>query len=152
MWETIEITTSRFTKTPIIASLVNGLLTVTAKIKIKNESAETQKKKPADKLRSWNVRTMTTSIDINIYNTADARKTAIVNNALLCLKVGVAALQENHLTGQGSIRVNDFTFFWHGKSFDERREHGVSFAVKNTLLQHLKLDVTATKSLFVYTP
>ena len=31
-------------------------------------------------------------------------------------------------------------FLWHGKSIDKRREHGVDFAVKNTLLQHVEID------------
>ena len=80
---------------------------------------------------------MTTGI--NTENISDARKTAIINNELLRLKVDIAALQETRLAGQGSIKENDYTFFWHGKSVDERREHGVGFAVKNTLLQSVEV-------------
>ena len=58
-------------------------------------------------------------------NTSDARKTAIINNELLRRKVDIAALQEKRLAGQGSVEENDYTFFWHGKSVDKRREHGV---------------------------
>ena len=82
---------------------------------------------------------MTTGMDTDIDNTSDARKTAIINNELLRLKVDIAALQETRLAGQGSIREKNFTFFWHGKSVDERREHGVGFAVKNTLLQSVEV-------------
>ena len=76
---------------------------------------------------------MTTGIDTEIDNTGDARKTAIINNELLCLKVDIAVLQEIRLAGQGSIKENDYTFFWHDKPVYERREHGVGVAVKNTL-------------------
>ena len=80
---------------------------------------------------------MTTGMDPE--NISDARKTAIINNELLRLKVDIAALQETRLAGQGSIREKDYTFFWYGKSVDERREHGVGFAVKNTLLQSVEV-------------
>ena len=78
-------------------------------------------------------------------NTSDVRKTAIINNKLLCLKVDVAALQEKRLTGQSSVREKDYTFFWYGRSVDERRNHGVGFAVKNTLLQSLELESDSDK-------
>ena len=80
---------------------------------------------------------MTTGMDTD--NTCDARKTAIINNELLRLKIDIAALQETRLAGQGSITEKDFTFFWHSKSVDERREHGVGFSVKNTLLQPVEV-------------
>ena len=48
------------------------------------------KKRPTLKLGSWNVRTMTTGMDPENIN--DARKTAIINNELLRLKVDIAAL------------------------------------------------------------
>ena len=51
----------------------------------------------------------------------DARKTAIINNEILRLKVDIAALQETRLAGQGSIKEKDFTFFWFGKSVEESR-------------------------------
>ena len=66
---------------------------------------------------------MTSGMDTE--NISDARKTAIINNELLRLKVDIAALQETRLAGQGSIRENDYTFFSLGKCVDDRREHGV---------------------------
>ncbi|MEL6806088.1 MAG: endonuclease/exonuclease/phosphatase family protein, partial [Bacteroidota bacterium] len=78
-------------------------------------------------------------MDTDIENTRDVRKTAVINNELVRLKVDIAALQETRLAGHGSIREKDFTFFWHGKSVDERREHGVGFAVKNTLLRSVEV-------------
>ena len=35
--------------------------------------------------------------------------------------------------------------FWHGKSVDERREHGIVFAVKNTLLQSVGVGSNGNK-------
>ena len=43
-------------------------------------------------------------MDTDIDNTSDARKTFIVNNELLCLKVNMAPLQETRVAVQGSIR------------------------------------------------
>ena len=45
---------------------------------------------------------MTTGMDPENIN--DARKTAIINNELLRLKVDIAALQETRLAGQDSIK------------------------------------------------
>ena len=71
-----------------------------------------RKKRPTLKLGSWNVRTMTTGMDPENIN--DARKTAIINNELLRLKVDIAALQETRLAGQGSIKEkkNYFLLVW----------------------------------------
>ena len=46
---------------------------------------------------------MTTGMDPE--NISDARKSAVINNELLRLKVDIAALQETRLAGQGSIRM-----------------------------------------------
>ena len=84
------------------------------------------------------------------------KKTVIINNELFRLKVDIAVLQKIQIAGQGSIKENYYAFFWHGKSVDEHREHGVGFAVKNTHLQSVEVgsDVNEriTIPLFVYTP
>lgn len=64
----------------------------------------------------------------------DKRKTAVIDAELSRLKVDIAALQETRLADAGSIQEREYTFFWKGKGVDERREHGVGFAVKTTLL------------------
>ena len=76
-----------------------------------NQLINKNEKKLTLKLGSWNVRTMTTGMDTDIYNTTDARKAAIINNELFRLKVDIAALQETRLAGQGSIIEKDLTFF-----------------------------------------
>ena len=72
------------------------------------------------------------SDDLN--DISDARKTSVINNELARLQVDIATLQETRLPGSGSLREKDYTFFWQGKSEEEVREHGVGFAVRNTLL------------------
>ncbi|XP_022799771.1 craniofacial development protein 2-like [Stylophora pistillata] len=64
----------------------------------------------------------------------DSRKTAIINKELTRLNIDVACLQETRLADSGSLRESDYTFFWQGLSQDERRQHGVGFAVRNSPL------------------
>lgn len=78
---------------------------------------------------------MTTGLTENLKDISDARKTAIINDELKRLNVDIATLQETRLADSGTLRENDYTFYWHGKDSDEPREHGVGFAVKNTLLK-----------------
>ncbi|XP_046986306.1 craniofacial development protein 2-like [Schistocerca americana] len=66
------------------------------------------------------------------------RKTAIIDRELLHLRIDVAALQETCLSGEGSLRKANYTFFWEGREVGERREGGVGFAVRNSLLSCCK--------------
>ena len=92
-------------------------------------------KRPALKLATWNVRTMLTGISDDLESIKDLRKTAVINNELSRLNVDIAALQETRLAEAASLKEKDYTFFWQGKAKDEKREHGVGFAVKNSLLK-----------------
>ena len=58
----------------------------------------------------------------------------VINNELKRLQVDIATLQETRLAESGSLRESDYTFFWHGKKKEEVREHGVGFAIRNSLL------------------
>ena len=69
---------------------------------------------------------------------SDSRKTAIINNELKRLDVDIATLQETRLADSGTLKEKDYTFFWKGNSSEQRREHGVGFAVKNSLLNKVK--------------
>ena len=82
---------------------------------------------------------MNTGMDDDVSNIKNVRKTAVIDSELYRLQVDIAALQETRLAGQGSIKEKDYTFFWCGKSIDERRDHGVGFAVKNSLLKIVEL-------------
>ncbi|KAK1883125.1 Craniofacial development protein 2 [Dissostichus eleginoides] len=61
-------------------------------------------------------------------------KTAMIDRELAKLAVNVA-LQETRLAKSGSIKEQNYTFFWMGKAKDEHRTHGVGFAVSNKLVQ-----------------
>lgn len=50
------------------------------------------------------------------------------------LRVDIAALQETRLAEAGQLKERNYTFFWQGLSAEERRLHGVGFAVKNSLV------------------
>ena len=97
-----------------------------------------QKKRPALKLGCWNVRTMLTGLSENLRQINDSRKTAVINDELKRLNVDIATLQETRLADSGSLKENDYTFYWQGKSSNEPREHGVGFAVRNTLLSMIE--------------
>ena len=89
---------------------------------------------PALRLASWNVRTMRPGLTEDLQTVDDARKTAVIDCELHRLNIDIAALQETRLPDSGSLKEERYTFFWQGKSAEEIREHGVGFAVRNTLL------------------
>ena len=78
---------------------------------------------------------MLTSLNVDLKDINDVRKTAIINDELLRLNVDIAALQETRLANTGSIKEKNYTFYWKGKDSNERRIHGVCFAVRNNLLK-----------------
>ncbi|XP_012937735.1 uncharacterized protein LOC106011717 [Aplysia californica] len=81
---------------------------------------------------------MTTGLDTtNLEKTEDIRKTAIIDRELTRLNVDITALQETRLANSGTIRERNYTFFWKGLGEDERRIHGVGFAVHNRLLNRI---------------
>ena len=69
----------------------------------------------------------------DLQNITDKRKTAIIDAELYRLGIDICALQETRLADSGSIREKDYTFFWQGKDPQDRREHGVGFAVRTSL-------------------
>ena len=81
------------------------------------------------------------------YLISDIRKTAAINNELLQLQVDIAALQETRLAEPRSLKESDYTFFRQGKKEEEQRQHGVGFAVCNTLLDKVQLGHQATDRL-----
>ncbi len=50
----------------------------------------------------------------------------------------IATLQETRLTDSGALKEKELTFFCHEKRAEDRREHGIGFAVRNTLLSMAK--------------
>ena len=81
---------------------------------------------------------MLTGLSENLQDISDSRKTAVINDELKRLNVDIATLQETRLADSASLKEKDYTFYWHGKSSNEPRVHGVSFAVGNTLLSTIE--------------
>ena len=64
----------------------------------------------------------------------NSRKTAIINKELAQLNIDVACLHETRLADSGSLMERDYTFFWQDLSKDKPRQHGVGFAMRNSLI------------------
>ena len=86
---------------------------------------------PALRIASWNVRTMRPGLSNDLQQINDS---AIIDSELDRLNIDIATLQETRLAENGSLKEQRYTFFWQGKGIEEKREHGVGFAVKNSLL------------------
>ena len=56
-------------------------------------------------------------------------------------------MQETRFPEDGSLKEKSYTFFWKGKPTDEKREHGVAFAVRNTLLKKIEPPTGGTERL-----
>ena len=85
------------------------------------------------KLATWNV---TTLLDRNEAQRMQ-RRSAVVAKELEKIGVDVAALQETRLEGSGMIKEKEFSIFWSGVEAGERRQAGVSLAVRNDVLKKM---------------
>ncbi|XP_067910435.1 craniofacial development protein 2-like [Heterodontus francisci] len=103
-----------------------------------NSTTKKGKRIPAFRFASWNVRTMCPGLSEDLTQFNDSRKTAIINNKLSRLDVDIAALQETRLPASGSLREQGYTFFWQGRDPEEPRQHGVGFAIRNSLLSMIE--------------
>lgn len=63
------------------------------------------------KFGCWSVGTMTPGLTEDILGVKGERKTAAINNKLICLQVDVAALQEFRLLDSGPLREKGYTFY-----------------------------------------
>ena len=81
---------------------------------------------------------MTAGLSDDLQQIDAARKTAIIDAELHRLDIDIAALQETRLADNGSLTEMHYTFFWQGKKLDDRRELGVGFAVRNSLLSMIE--------------
>ena len=105
----------------------------------------TTKNSPVLSLASWNVRTMCPGLSDDLTQINDSRKTAIIDRELARLNVDIAALQETRLPSDGSLREQNYTFFWQGLKPEEPRLHGVGFAVKNSLMSAIEPPTNGTE-------
>lgn len=95
-------------------------------------------------LGCWNVR----SLGIQTHpNSCTPRKSAVIDHELSRLGINVAALSETWLTGNGSIRETNYTFFWCGYPDPMRPKHGIGFAVHNNLLSCIQQPISISPRL-----
>lgn len=68
------------------------------------------------------------------------RRTAIVTNELARYNIDIAALSETRFADEDQLTETEsgYTIFWSGKCEKERREAGVGFAVRNTLIEKVE--------------
>ena len=64
---------------------------------------------------------------------------ALIGRELARYNIDIAALSETQLAGEGQLceKAAGYTFFWSGRSSEERREAGVGFAVKTAFVGKL---------------
>nr|VZI15148.1 unnamed protein product [Spirometra erinaceieuropaei] len=86
-------------------------------------------------LAAWNVRYL---LDNPISNRPE-RRTALVARELARYKVDIAALSETRFSEQGQLEEvgAGYTFFWSGRPRAERRDAGVSFAIRTDIVERL---------------
>lgn len=87
-------------------------------------------------LATWNVRTL---LDARGGTERPRRRTALIAHELRRYNIDIAALSETRFSGEDSLTEvgEGYTFFWKGLPEDERRLHGVGFAVKSKLLSKI---------------
>ncbi|KAI8777849.1 craniofacial development protein 2 [Biomphalaria glabrata] len=87
------------------------------------------------KIGAWNVRTL---LD-NDTSDRPQRRTALVARELHRYNIDIAALSETRLADEGELceRGAGYTFFWSGRSTEVRRESGVGFAIKTSIVSKL---------------
>ncbi|KAJ3593857.1 hypothetical protein NHX12_006191 [Muraenolepis orangiensis] len=87
------------------------------------------------RIGAWNVRTLTD----NQASDRPERRTAIISRELRKFQIDIAGLSETRLADEGQLKEEKggYTFFWKGKLANEPRIHGVGFAIKNCLINHL---------------
>ena len=88
-------------------------------------------------LASWNVRTLLDSA--TSMSGRPERRTALVSRELARYGVEIAALSETRFADKGQLTEigGGYTFFWSGRSSEERREAGVGFAFKDHIIKKL---------------
>ena len=87
------------------------------------------------KFGTWNVRTL---MD-NPNSDRPERRTAFIARELQRFNFDIVALSETRRPGEGQLREEQgqYTFFWKGLNSEQRRIHGVGFAIRNSILPKL---------------
>ena len=88
---------------------------------------------------------MTAGLPDDLQQIDAAHKTAIIDAELH--RLDIAALQETRLADIGSLIEMHYTFFWQGKQLEDRRELGVGFAVRNSLLSMIETPTSGSEGI-----
>ena len=101
-----------------------------------NMNKKTKKTFKALNIGAWNVRTLQDSDT----NKRPERSTALVAKELARYNIHFTALSETRLAETGQLKESGagYTFFWSGRSAEERQESGVGFAVKSSIVSQLE--------------
>jgi len=89
-------------------------------------------------IATWNIRSLGVSSDLGC---SLPRKSAVIDAELSRLNIQVAALSETWLTGNGSIKEANFSFYWTGYDDGCKPMHGVGFAIHNSLMRSVEKPV-----------
>ena len=89
------------------------------------------------RIGTWNVQTMQSGLDKVYLLHCQIWKTAVIDRELSRLNLDTVALQETHIVGSGSLKEENYTFFWRGLNADQHRLYGVGFAICNSLVQSI---------------
>ena len=84
---------------------------------------------------AWNVRTLQDRSSAN----RPERRTALVAREIARYNLHIVALSETRFADEGQLTEKSagYTFFWSGRKEEERREAGVGFAIKSSLVNKL---------------
>lgn len=74
------------------------------------------------------------------------RKTDVIDTELQSGSVRIATLQETRLLTAGSIKKQNYTFFWFGRPQDQVRPFGTGFAVHNSLVSSIQAPQAISES------
>ena len=87
-------------------------------------------------IAEWNVRTLMDRATLS----RPERRTAPNAKELSRHRADIAAFSETQLACYDSLVDCGYTFFWSGKTEKKRRESGVGFAIRNTMVHLLEQD------------
>ena len=92
------------------------------------------KKMSALRIASWNVRTVRPGLSNDLQQLNDSRKTVIIDSELDRLNIYIAPITRNTTCRKWITKRATIHIILARKSIEEKREHGVGFALNNSLL------------------
>ena len=120
----------------IVCSSTPGWPTAATKASLPSSRKNHKTKPMTIILATWNVRTL---LDAQDGTERPRRRTALIAHELKRYNIDIVALSEMRFSGEDSLTEvgEGHTFFWRGLPENERRLHGVGFAVKSRLLSNI---------------